>query len=482
MSESRWFRAKPILLGLMFLILVGVALGLGWWIYVWTQGANRLNATIASLDKQDPGWRWEELQAKRAAVPDAENGALGVEAAFKLLPKNRPSQPAGPDNESEQKSVVEQITDLEPNTQLNEEQIKELRAELAKAKPALDEARKLAGLPAGRYPPIRPEDVLSGGRSDYAQHPRPIANLLIEDSALLTQDQQPDAALASSRAILNAGRALGDDPWAIAQLVRIACRRLTVIATERILAQGQPSESALRASQQLLLDEEQQPLLLYALRGERAYGHEMMGWMETGDMQRLSGGTTANSWWQRLGIQLSIGSWFKQNHVRQLEVMSEAVEIAKLPADEQNGMVQKLHAKVKEEAKTPQNSGLFFATSTFESAVKISNVCARSRAELRCTIAALAAERYRLAHHAWPDSLDKLVPEFLPQVPIDPYDRKPLRYQRRKDGVAIYSVGPDGKDDGGKLDRKNYTAPGNDMVSRLWDVNQRRRPPATGKN
>jgi hypothetical protein len=87
----------------------------------------------------------------------------------------------------------------------------------------------------------------------------------------------------------------------------------------------------------------------------------------------------------------------------------------------------------------------------------------------------LALERYRLAHDRWPDSLEKLVPEFLNQVPLDPYDRKPLRYVRLKDGVAIYSMGPDGIDNGGKFDRKNYVAPGTDMVFRLWNVSLRGR-------
>jgi hypothetical protein len=251
---------------------------------------------------------------------------------------------------------------------------------------------------------------------------------------------------------------------------------LAVVATERILAQGQPSEEAWRENQQLLQDEEQQPLLLYALRGERAYGHEMIGWMETGDRQRLTGGMSAISWWQRLQMPLSAG-WFKENHVRQLEIMSEAVEIAKLPLDEQADRIRVLHERLKTMANTPQGSNQVFITMAFAALVKVSDACTRSRAELRCAIAALAVERYRLVHHGWPDSLDQLVPTFLTEVPRDPYDRKPLRYRQLQDGVAIYSVGPDGKDDGGKLDRKKTMAPGTDMVFRLWNVEHRRQPP-----
>jgi hypothetical protein len=95
----------------------------------------------------------------------------------------------------------------------------------------------------------------------------------------------------------------------------------------------------------------------------------------------------------------------------------------------------------------------------------------------RCAVAAVAAERYRLRHGTWPASLAALVPEFLRQVPADPYDGQPLRYRRLPDGVLIYSVSTDGQDDGGTINRENPTFPGSDLGFRLWDVKHRRQPP-----
>jgi hypothetical protein len=46
-----------------------------------------------------------------------------------------------------------------------------------------------------------------------------------------------------------------------------------------------------------------------------------------------------------------------------------------------------------------------------------------------------------------PESLSELVPKYLPKVPIDPFDGKPLRYSKEK-GI-IYCVGKDLKDSGG---------------------------------
>src|SRR5262249_50771000 len=143
---------------------------------------------------------------------DGENAALQLEAALKLLPWRWPWKPVPQDNESE--PVAEQILDLEPGTPLSEAQVKELRAELEKVKPALVEGRKLAGLMRGRYPAVRAEDASNAGATP-GLHARQLANLLLADAALLAQDQKLDAALDSCRATLNAGRALGDDPLSI---------------------------------------------------------------------------------------------------------------------------------------------------------------------------------------------------------------------------------------------------------------------------
>jgi len=38
---------------------------------------------------------------------------------------------------------------------------------------------------------------------------------------------------------------------------------------------------------------------------------------------------------------------------------------------------------------------------------------------------------------------------FLPAVPFDPSDGAPLRYKQLPKGYVVYSIGPDGQDNGG---------------------------------
>ena len=65
-------------------------------------------------------------------------------------------------------------------------------------------------------------------------------------------------------------------------------------------------------------------------------------------------------------------------------------------------------------------------------------------------LVAIAATEFRIAHGSLPEKADSLVPDFLPCLPKDTFHATSrVRYSSKDDGVAIYSVGPNGKDDGG---------------------------------
>ena len=81
--------------------------------------------------------------------------------------------------------------------------------------------------------------------------------------------------------------------------------------------------------------------------------------------------------------------------------------------------------------------------------------------ERQMTLAAIALKRYELRHGKLPASLEALVPEFLSTVPYDYMAAKPLSYRLKADGsYVLYSVGEDGKDDGGDATPLSGTPPG----------------------
>ena len=80
------------------------------------------------------------------------------------------------------------------------------------------------------------------------------------------------------------------------------------------------------------------------------------------------------------------------------------------------------------------------------------NAAAGATALRDAAMTLVAVERYRAVHGRSPESLDQLVPDFIPKVPIDPFDGQPLRYRLDPDRYVVYSVGEDRQDDGGDPD------------------------------
>lgn len=75
----------------------------------------------------------------------------------------------------------------------------------------------------------------------------------------------------------------------------------------------------------------------------------------------------------------------------------------------------------------------------------------------------LALAAYRGEHGEHPDNLSQLVPKFLDVLPKDMYNgNADYRYQLTGPGYRLYSVGPNGQDDGGR--RFDSTPPGDDFV------------------
>jgi hypothetical protein len=85
----------------------------------------------------------------------------------------------------------------------------------------------------------------------------------------------------------------------------------------------------------------------------------------------------------------------------------------------------------------------------------------RARAHLAGTQMLVAFKKYQLAHGELPKSLDDAAAESeLKKVPLDPYSGQPLKYALVDNKPTIYSVGKDLQDDGGQVDWRSSTQPG----------------------
>jgi hypothetical protein len=71
-------------------------------------------------------------------------------------------------------------------------------------------------------------------------------------------------------------------------------------------------------------------------------------------------------------------------------------------------------------------------------------------AMVRAIRVAVAIERYRRDHRGQlPAALTVLAPQYLEELPVDPFSGGPMGLALTDAGYAVYSVGANGQDDGG---------------------------------
>ncbi len=74
----------------------------------------------------------------------------------------------------------------------------------------------------------------------------------------------------------------------------------------------------------------------------------------------------------------------------------------------------------------------------------------KSRTQNNLLMVALALRAYKMEHEKYPAALTELAPEYLEQIPNDPFSlKKAFPYSLQGEQYSLYSIGPDGEDNGG---------------------------------
>jgi hypothetical protein len=107
-------------------------------------------------------------------------------------------------------------------------------------------------------------------------------------------------------------------------------------------------------------------------------------------------------------------------------------------------------ARINQAANSPRRYRYFVSMMAIPNYARAGERAVQTETERQMTLAVIALKRFQVRHGNLPSSLEALVPEFLTAVPYDYMSAKPLCYRAGSDGsYVIYSVGEDGKDDGG---------------------------------
>jgi hypothetical protein len=469
--------------------------------YYLRKAERELAEVVAELDRTDPHWRLHEIEATREVIPEEQNSARHVLAAAKHLGLN----PLGetplpfdeetgmqkpdfqlPPFEEPVESMHQYLQRIEPRQRYSDDFAKLLSEELRLHEAALLEGRKLIDWPRrGRYPVTYAKDLLSTPLP-HAQDVRNLATVLGWEAALAAHDGNTDRSLVLGRSAVPLARTLGDDPSSICCLVRIAVVALGTSSIERTLAQGVASAAELQKTQQLLELELQEcpESLTAAMRGERGMFFQVGEGLATGQLgtiwlERLSAGKSgaASNWYQKATDWAILRVYARRGQIIGLESLTRMVESTRLPPAEQLAAFDKFEAEAKTLRVRAFGDFSYLLPALMLPAIhKVGMAHLKGRSHLGCAVAGLAAERYRLKHGRWPETLEALVPEFLDKVPNDTLAGRSVVLKRLEDGILIYAVGLDRVDDGGHVQRYPPQVQGVDIGFRLWNPDQRRQP------
>ena len=128
-----------------------------------------------------------------------------------------------------------------------------------------------------------------------------------------------------------------------------------------------------------------------------------------------------------------------------LDYMGDCIEASKLPPPERLTRFREATKKVED------LSFMHVMIKMLGSSLgRVAELDSRTHAGIDSARTALVIEQYRLATGKVPERLEELMPQYLKEVPIDPFDGKPIRYRRTDPGYRLYSIWEDGQDNGGK--------------------------------
>ncbi len=444
-----------------------------------SQADRKYSAAVAEADRLDPRWRLDDILAGREKVPDSENSAVKVREIAEKLPGGWPGI-----NHYDRSVSFEGET---PEVRLSKTRIEQLQSVFEAAEDVVADARALSDYPRGQLDGVRPKaerleqvggmNVLVDVNFPYGEDVHRVVFLLWVDAKLRIEAGDLETAIVDLRAMVNAGRSIGDYPGLSAQTSRAGGFWKAIPCLETALAQGQAASSSLSALQALLEDEAQQPSRMIAIRGERAIIDDLFQQINAGKLSASAIPSFSDYpfWMKAFSTHANI----RENQANLLHLHTGQVEAARLPETKQIVAMKARNDEWVEQAREwgfVERERRLTERLLFSRAGGAPTWLGIGDAQIRTAIAALAAERYRIDQGRWPQSLEELVPRYIAAVPGDPFVNAPIKLLRLPDGLFIYSVGFDGKDDGGKIDPKMRVRDGADTGFRLWDVSRRRQP------
>lgn len=453
--QLRWWQC------LLLIVLACV----GWFYVKEQEGKAAWQATLAAWDAEGR-WRWHQVVEDRPAVADEENLALIIGELAKRVEGARLYL------DSDDKDLASLRSS--PHGLLRE------HAALVLQRREKDAAAFNATLPK-LYQSSKRSRMFIDSSKDPISTPmhliddsRAVQNRLNDLFLLDVNRGNIAAALQKLQAMNQLSHANSHEPGLVFSLMVRTFLKQQTDGIQRLLAQSEINAAQLQQLHNLLAPFDSNRVWKHALFTEAGGTNAMIEMIKAKKISanRLGGGQTPDHWWEYPKFW-----WDDFYYTQQIRSYQQAAEAMKVLLDvykssdepllKQYAKLQQLTDVIRAERKQMKVSLKQFFMPSFE---KFCSMEMQKIASVRCALAAIAAEKFRLQHQRWPTSISELG---LSAAMTDPFDEKPLRMKTVNDGLIIYSIGPDKKDDEG-LVLSNIDVSTADIGFKLWNVPQRR--------
>jgi hypothetical protein len=390
-----------------------------------------------------------ELDVWYASPSNAKNASNLYEEAFRLL-----LQGARPD----EISVPIVGTNVMPSAQapLTPSAMASAQAYLAKHQKTIEVLHQAALMPECRFPV-----TLEAGVDAELPHLRPLhvaTRLLILDGMVRAENNDGEGAAESLMGALGVAQALKDEPLLLSQSARIANLTVAVQGVEQVLNRTKLTDHLLGRLGNALERAQSTESLARAIAGERAILINSVSGVPS--LDRASASAASPAALSALGERLYLWSGARdQDLTFALRGYRDLMDVAALPVHLRRVALASVSARF-----DAMPSRFVVSRQLMPPLVDVAREELRAAALCRAARVAVAVERCRLARSSLPDSLDELLPEHLPVIPGDPFAPHPLRYDRLGVRYTVYSVGPDGRDDGGTPAQRGSDDASGDIV------------------
>ena len=280
--------------------------------------------------------------------------------------------------------------------------------------------------------------------NEYLTQIKECVQLLCEHSLYLSQSGEIEKLLESLHATIAISQTLSKQPFLIDHLVSNSLKSIVTQNLEDILNQTDFTESQLSDLQSQFANLYDPDSLSKAFTTEQV-GTITFWQLPTKEQIKLFNDNACMVLPPKIFQRLySLTAIKKKDALLSLDYYKKYNDSSQLPLHERKAAFEKISNEMEQ-----LPFWHIYLNIGFVSYTTLNNIDLRVLGSLKCAETALAIEGYRLKHNALPELLEHLVPDFMEEVPREPFDNEVLRYIKHDDGYTVYAIGEDGVDNGG---------------------------------